>query len=47
MKQAAKKKRNVFRTLIRIIHIGGKSDKSGWNGSHKPAADSKNKKQSG
>lgn len=46
MKQTAQKKRNVFRTLIRIIHIGGKPDKSGWNGSHKPSANRKKEKQS-
>ena len=34
MKQAAQKKRKVFRTLIRIIHVGGKSEKSIRDDSH-------------
>jgi hypothetical protein len=44
MKQAARKKRKVFRTLIRIIHVG---DKLRWDDSHVSAAREKMKSSQG
>lgn len=42
MKQTAQKKPKVFRTLIRLIHIGNKAL---WDDRHASAAREKNEKQ--